>query len=69
MENLVDLSFVQRQSIPHVGSKRPLQVFTVDGRALRSGLVTQERHQTLAIGQHSECLILRATSLGRYPVF
>lgn len=45
MEKFVDLSFVERHSIPLVDNKRPLQVFTVDGRAIRFGLVTQECHR------------------------
>ncbi|KAI8146048.1 hypothetical protein BJV82DRAFT_490996, partial [Fennellomyces sp. T-0311] len=42
MESFIDTDYAHQHNVPLRESKQPLQVFTVDGRSVRSGLVTQE---------------------------
>lgn len=66
MENFMDASFIKANHIPITKSQRPIQVSTVDGSQIRSGLVTHECCTTMRLGQHQEAVVFKVTSLGRY---
>lgn len=66
MENFIDASFVDANHIPSIKSQKPLQVSTVDGSQIRSGLVTHECDVRMRLGQHEETIIFKVASLGRY---
>ena len=64
MSSFIDINFVKTHGLPLFTRDHPVEIHTVDGRPISSGLVTHESRLGLTIGQHSEKITLDVTALG-----
>lgn len=64
----IHTDFVKEHGFPKHCKPVPIEVQTVDGRPISSGLVTHDTSLNMAIGQHTEDITLNITSLGHYPI-
>ena len=67
--NFMDKAFCEQHNIPLLLKKSPRRIETIDGRPLRSGLVTHETEMiNVMIDSHSEETSFDVISLKHYPI-
>lgn len=53
----INPQFVTEQAIPTVCKKKPMHLRTIDNSEIRSGLILEEVHLRMVLGEHAETLV------------